>query len=355
MKLNIIRKDYGICINNPNHFLAFSDFTVSDGIDIIENVNIIKAKNEFKSAAKKAETFNQSRGSYIAQAVDNLDYFQNTYDDLSIFTFMTNDVELEDFTEHLKVVNSSKGFVDARINLNHVLYIDKVLSPKDLLKMFKIVTNIKAKALANMQLPLHIQYILNTGGFLAVLSNIPENDSLALDINNAEYDEIDWDDLKVRIEDAVEISMEDAFEKLGLTFGILDYFVAEGILIGDLVEAGMALVDDDKVTQESIDRMEAQILKSLTDINVITLIVAAIRIAQDLAGNRIREIDEREELYTGEVLGLAISNHIAGTKAAFNFKKYKEAKPGIIYGLPVVVDDIFAGLIAGCITKIFEE
>jgi hypothetical protein len=83
MKLNIIRKDYGICINNPNHFLAFSDFTVSDGIDIIENVNIIKAKNEFKSAAKKAETFNKSRGSYIAQAVDNLDYFQNTYDDLS--------------------------------------------------------------------------------------------------------------------------------------------------------------------------------------------------------------------------------------------------------------------------------
>ena len=90
MKLNIIKKDYGICINNPNHFLAFSDFTVSDGIDIIENVNIIKAKNEFKSTAKKAETFNQSQGSYIAQAVDNLDYFQNTYDDLTIFTFMTN-------------------------------------------------------------------------------------------------------------------------------------------------------------------------------------------------------------------------------------------------------------------------
>ena len=47
MELNIIKKDYGICINNPNCFLAFSDFTVSDGIDIIENVNIVKAKNEF--------------------------------------------------------------------------------------------------------------------------------------------------------------------------------------------------------------------------------------------------------------------------------------------------------------------
>ena len=79
MELNIIKKDYGICINNPNCFLAFSDFTVSDGIDIIENVNIVKAKNEFKATAKKAETFNQSQGAYIAQAVDSLDYFQNRF------------------------------------------------------------------------------------------------------------------------------------------------------------------------------------------------------------------------------------------------------------------------------------
>ena len=38
-KISVIKKDYGICINNPNLFLAFSDFTVSDGIDIVENVN----------------------------------------------------------------------------------------------------------------------------------------------------------------------------------------------------------------------------------------------------------------------------------------------------------------------------
>ena len=59
MKFDIIKKDYGICINNPNHFLAFSDFTVSDGIDIVENVNIVKAKNDFNATAKKAEVFNR--------------------------------------------------------------------------------------------------------------------------------------------------------------------------------------------------------------------------------------------------------------------------------------------------------
>ena len=358
MKINIIEKDYGICIKNPKHFLAFSDFTVSDGIDIVENVNVIKAKDNFAAAAKKAEIFNHFQGSYIAQASESLKYFKNTYDDLTLFTFMANDVVIEDFTEHLQVANSPKGFRDARINLSHILYIDQVLSPKDLLKVFKIVTNIKAKVLANMALPLHIQNILNTDDFLAVLSNVPETDGDSLDINNAEYDEVNFEELKVRIEDAVEISIEDAFEQLELTFGILDYFVAEGIQIGDLVDAGMELVGDVEVTSELKEKMKAQIFKSLTDINVITLIVAAMRTEQDLTGNRIREVDVGQDsayLYADDVLGIAISNQIAGTNAAFNFKRYDEAKPGIIYGLPPMLDDIFAGLIAGCMSKIFEE
>ena len=125
-KINVIEKDYGICINNPNHFLAFSDFTVSDGIDIVENVNILKARDDFEVAAKRAEAFNLSQGSYIAQTTDSLDYFENLYDDVTIFTFLSNDVAVEDFTDQLKVANSSKGFRDARINVSHVIYIDKV-------------------------------------------------------------------------------------------------------------------------------------------------------------------------------------------------------------------------------------
>ena len=70
MELNIIKKDYGICINNPNCFLAFSDFTVSDGIDIIENVNIVKAKNEFK---ERLENFLEGEISYYRELCGMLD------------------------------------------------------------------------------------------------------------------------------------------------------------------------------------------------------------------------------------------------------------------------------------------
>jgi alpha-ribazole phosphatase CobZ len=350
-KFNIIEKDYGICINNPNHFLAFSDFTVSDGIDIVENVNILKAKDEFEATAKRAEAFNQSQGSYIAQATDSLNYFVNSYGDLTIFTFVSNDLVIEDFTDSLQVVNSPKGFVDARINISHVIYLDKVLSPKDLLRIFKTVVNIKAKVLSDMDLPVHVQNILNTDDFLAVLANVDVSGD-GLDINNAEFDDVDVDEFKVNLEEAVEITLEDAFEKIGLTFGILDFLVAEGILIGDLVEAGLELLDDD--AQDLNDRLESQIMKSFADINVSAIIMAAIRLQQDLSGICMRELDCLNALYSDEVFGMAISNQIAGTKGVLNFNRYIGAKPGIIYGLPPILDDAFAGLIAGCVSKIYD-
>ena len=49
-RVNITEKDYGVFINNPDHFLAVSDFADSDGINIVENVNIIKSQNSSKSA-----------------------------------------------------------------------------------------------------------------------------------------------------------------------------------------------------------------------------------------------------------------------------------------------------------------
>lgn len=361
--LNIITKDYGICINNSDYFLAFSDFTVSDGIDIVENVNILKSKDDFEKTAKKAEAFNNFEGSYIAQAVDSIDYFSNTYRDLTLFTFMANDVVIEDFTENLKVANSPKGFADARIDINHVLYINKTLSPGMLLKIYKTVVKAKAEFLRGLCLPLHIENILNKNDFLAVLCNVAQTsliDENSVDIINNQYedDQLIFEELATSIEEAVIISCEDAIEKLELSFGILDYFVSEGILLGDLVEAGLALVAGVEVTEEISEKLEAQILKSLCDINVIALLMAAIRTEADFTGGRIREVDVSDDpayLYTDEVLGLAISNQIAGTKATFNFKRYDEAKPGIIGGLGPMVDDIFAGLIAGCMSKIFEE
>lgn len=342
-----MEKDYGVFINNPNKFMAISDFTVSHGIDIVNNVNIITAKDDFENLAR--ESNNQDERLYIAQEVDSINFFKESFGDVTLYTFVTNDVVIEDFTDKLKVANSPKGFGDAKIDISHVIYVDKVLSKKDLLKIYKKVSKVKAKYLAGLKLPLHISNILNTNDFLAVLCEVPDE-------KEPKFDKIDVHELNIG--DAVETSIDESFRRIGLTFGVLDYLVSEGILIGDLIDTGMELLDESEVTDELRQKMEDQILKSLADINVITLLMAAIRTEQDFNDNRIREIDENDccsKMHSDEILGWAISNQIAGTNAAFNYKRYDAVKPGILPYLPSILDDVFAGLIAGCMTKVLEK
>ena len=121
-RVNIIEKDYALFINNPNHFLAISDFTDSDGINIVENVNIIKSKKDSKVNMKSLD---QEERQYIAQETESLNYFKKSYGDVTLYTFLANDVIIQDFTDKLQVANSPKGFEDAKIDISHVLYINK--------------------------------------------------------------------------------------------------------------------------------------------------------------------------------------------------------------------------------------
>lgn len=345
-RVNVIEKDYAVFINNPNHFLAISDLTDSDGINIVENVNIIKSNN---SSKVKKESVNQEKRQYITQETNSLNYFRKSYGDIVLYTFLENDVIIQDFTGNLQVANSPKGFEDAKINISHVIYIKKILSKKDLLKIYKLISKTKAKYLADKNLPVHISNILNNDDFLAVLSDVPQNDEY-------EFDEYDIDEPNIK--NAIVDSLDEAFKRFNLTFGILDHLVSKGILIGDLIEAGMELIHGDDASQEFEKKLEAQIFKSLEDINVITMLMVAIRAEQDFTYKRIRELADKDEssiLYADEILGLSVANQIGGTKATFNFNQYYNLKPGILYGLPPVLNDVFAGFIAGCVSKVLEE
>jgi len=139
---------------------------------------------------------------------------------------------------------------------------------------------------------------------------------------------------------------------------IYDFMSTAGVEVPQLVEAGLELLVGMEKTRELELTLENQIRKSLEDINVIVLIMAGIRVEEDLLQHRIEGVDVDDDpayLYSDEVLGMAIANQIAGTKAIFNFKRYDEAKPGIIGTLGPMLDDVFAGLVAGCMSKIFEE
>ena len=60
-------------------------------------------------------------------------------------------------------------------------------------------------------------------------------------------------------------------------------------------------------------------------------------------------------LVADEILGINIANYINGTNAIFEFYRYDREKPGILSKLKPFIDDIVGGLIAGIMSRIYDE
>ena len=378
----LIKNEDSLYINNPDYLLTFSDLEISDGIDIIENIMVLSndyinfnrineedelTDIELMEITEDYKEKNEIEGGYICQSFDKIEYLINSYDDITVITVISNDLEVQDFHDDLKVVNSWKGFENAKLNFGQIILLNHAFSPKLLIQLYKIATKQKAKFFESLHLPAHINHILNNEDFLVIASNLPEETldqdyimEIGLDITNMEYEDedIDLNEFTQRIEDAVVISCEDALEEINLNMGILDYLVSEGILIGDMVEVGMNLLENMEPTEELKDNLKKQLLKSMSDKNINALIMGAIRMEEDFQKGRVREINLNEKpvhFYPDELIGASIANQIAGTKALLNFRRYSKNKPGILYGLGPILSNTFAGLIAGSMTKILEE
>ena len=134
-----------------------------------------------------------------------------------------------------------------------------------------------------------------------------------------------------------------------------------GITIESLLDAGMALyIGDDEERYRVREKLKEILLKQLSNPNVSTLLIAAILLDREGKVNNLpfNYNEDPNYVYVDEVIGLAIANEIAGTKAIFNFRFYDAKKPGIIGELDkkgfMFLDDAIAGLLAGCMSKVFE-
>nr|WP_245526738.1 alpha-ribazole phosphatase CobZ [Methanothermus fervidus] len=216
-----------------------------------------------------------------------------------------------------------------------MLILNKTLDKREMIKCFKITVET-------------LKNILKEKDF--EIRNI-------LIISPVKMQKITTDKIFSKLEDIAEDVFKKVLRKVK-TKKIHEYLKDFGISIEKLVDAGMELCVGVETTEKLRNKLKHQINKALDDINVVTLIMAAMRVEEDFHFYRIEGFnidDDPAYLYTDEVFGMAIANQIAGTKAIFNFKRYDEEKPGIISKLPPLMDDVVAGLIAGCMSKIFEE
>ncbi|WP_048057966.1 phosphatidylglycerophosphatase A [Methanothermococcus okinawensis] len=141
---------------------------------------------------------------------------------------------------------------------------------------------------------------------------------------------------------------------------ILNILEKYGITIKNMMDCGMELCISNDNLNNIRKKLEEIILKNLNNPNVSTLIIGAIKLEEEgIKGNLPFNYNEDPNyIYVDEVIGMAIANEIAGTKAIFNFKWYDAKKPGIVGALDkkgyVFLDDAIAGFIAGCMSKVFE-
>lgn len=144
---------------------------------------------------------------------------------------------------------------------------------------------------------------------------------------------------------------------------ILNRLKERGIELDDLVETGMELfTDSHSLSKKKVAQVLRRSLgRALSDINVASLIIAAIRLDEEGEGGRIPSLSKEAflkdpiALVTDETIGTAIANYIAGTLGVHNFLYYDRVKPGIMKKLEPFMDDAIGGLVSGVMSRILYE
>ncbi|HEC57498.1 MAG TPA: hypothetical protein ENI32_06420 [Candidatus Syntrophoarchaeum butanivorans] len=136
----------------------------------------------------------------------------------------------------------------------------------------------------------------------------------------------------------------------------IDRLRERGIRLDDMLDLGIALYIGDE--PESVrEELRSGIEKALEDVNIESLIVAAMRLEEEAAAGRIYGLNHTDPVYllADELIGIAIAEYIAGSRGLFNFARYDQKKPGILSRLGPYLDDAIGGLVAGVMSDLFNR
>ncbi len=340
--VNIIKGKNTFLIQRDDKFLVFGNSIYNNGTFKVRSIINYFLHHPYETDVMKQLTNKEFSDPYaIILTNDKIKHVVKTLD--SVTAIVWADISrINGVGEIIKDDQKNKGSV------NTILLINKNLATDLLIKSYSWAIESKISALWDLDLRNH-----NNDLFTGY-----SDDNLIVACIGESEEVIDEKKLRTLIKTCVREATRQSILNNGYSKSIIDYIQSIGIKIEDLVEAGMELCIGVQKSEKLNEKLYKQILKSLEDINVVSFIIAGIRLEEDYKKHRVAGInvdDDPAHLYSDEVLGMSIANQIAGTKAIFNFKRYDEDKPGVIGELGPVLDDVFAGLVAGCMSKIFED
>lgn len=341
---NVNIENDAFIIQRENGFLSLSNF--NNNFSDIKTIIIHSPRENSLQNRKYVKEFIESKNVLNPASVilTDMDINQYTVETSDYVTAIVSAHALNPFDAGDDVNRNCR---DTSGSVNIILLINKDLSYRSILNSYSCAERAKIAALWDLD-------VRNSSGDLDTGN---PHDSLIVACTGKDNREIDDTELQTLVIKCVREATKKSILNSGFKKDVLDYIEGAGVKIEDLVDAGMELCVGVEKSEELYKKLHEQILKSLKDLNVVSFIIAGIRLEEDYAKHRVTGIDVDDDpayLYSDEVFGMSVANQIAGTKAIFNFKRYDEEKPGIIGELGPVLDDIFAGLIAGCMSKIFE-
>ncbi|MGC8937069.1 MAG: alpha-ribazole phosphatase CobZ, partial [Candidatus Methanomethylicaceae archaeon] len=136
-----------------------------------------------------------------------------------------------------------------------------------------------------------------------------------------------------------------------------------GITLKELISTAMKLyVPHPNFSKSEAEKIfERHLLEVLSDINVASLVMAAMRLDDDGRRGLIPGMDSQKfnsdpvDLVADEILGISIAMYIAGYNGLFEFYRFDREKKGILSKLPPFLDDAIGGLLAGISSRMYSE
>jgi alpha-ribazole phosphatase CobZ len=357
MKTKICIKDIKIkkdeqttIIYRDKGFQTIGNSTIGCGIEYVKSIVFHGLKNReqplpYTVGEVNEEEINKEKNEYLTAILK----YKGVEEPVAAILSPAEMTKFDDETDD-KVTALVSAYRGENLFMSILVFVDHDLDSKTLIKLFKSTIDAKNAAMWDMG-------VINHFSFDPI--DLEDNESIliaskgSVDIVASEV----VSELVISVQKSVRESVKNALRHCGFPKDVLAYMNDVGVEVDDLVDAGMMLVVGVEETQEIREKLKKQIYHSLEDLNVVSFIIAGIRLEEDYEKHRVVGVDVDDDpayLYSDEVFGMSVANQIAGTKAIFNFKRYDEAKPGVISKLGPVLDDVFAGLIAGCMSKIFE-
>jgi alpha-ribazole phosphatase CobZ len=136
-----------------------------------------------------------------------------------------------------------------------------------------------------------------------------------------------------------------------------------GIRLDDIINTALTLFIPWSGLEmgEAYELIKSELLRCLEDVNVVSIVDAALRLDEDariglIPGLKPQQyISDPVNLVSDEVLALSLALYLNGWNAVFELYRYDTKKPGILSKLPPFIDDVVASLIAGVTSRIYSR